>query len=312
MKIFSGFENINIESDSVVTIGTYDGIHLGHKEVLKKLTDEAEKGNYTSVVITFSPHPRLVLYPEQKDLKLVDSEEEKIIKLRNLNIDILIIIPFNKEFAALSYTTFVEEFLIKKLNIKKFILGKDHRLGKQREGDYSALQKLSFKYGFSVDYVSTLKYNDIEISSSKIRKAIINGDIELANFMIGNRFTLKARVVEGQKIGQKIGFPTANLIVETPDKIIPGEGVYAVKVKYKNILYKGMLNIGKNPTVTNDNTIKIEVHIIDFDKNIYGDLMEIFFVKKIRDEKKFDSLDLLKEQLNNDKIAAEKFLSDLN
>jgi len=312
MKIFEGFENIDLITSSVVTIGTYDGIHAGHKKVLKKLTTEAKKEHCVSVVITFSPHPRLVLYPEQKDLKLIDSEEEKIEKFKKLNIDILIIVPFTKEFASLSYISFVEDFLIKKLNIRKFVLGKDHKLGKQREGDFFALQKLALRYGFTVDYVQTLVYNGIEISSSKIRKAIINGDIECANLMIGDLFTLKAHVVEGRKIGQQIGFPTANLSVDDPDKLIPSDGVYAVRVILGNLQYNGMLNIGKNPTVNADNNIKIEVHIFEFNKIIYGNFIEILFVKKIRDEIKFDNLELLRKQLESDKINAEAILKNVS
>ena len=312
MKIFKGFENINFKTNSVVTIGTYDGLHIGHKKVLEKLIIEAKKENFLSIVITFSPHPRLFLYPEQKDLKLIDTEEEKIKKFEKLNIDILIIVPFNKEFANLSYTSFVEDFLVKKLNIKKFIIGKDHRLGKQREGDFFALQKLSKKYDFNVEYIEILDYNGIEISSSKIRKALSNGDIECANFMIGDYFSLQARVVEGLKIGYKIGFPTANLFIENSNKMIPQNGVYAVKVKQGNNLFNGMLNIGINPTVSIDSNIKIEVNIFEFDKIIYGDFIEILFVKKIRNEMKFDNIELLKNQLKKDKINAEVILKQFN
>lgn len=310
MKIFNDFSNIEFTGCSVVTIGTYDGIHAGHKKVLAKLTAEAQKNNCSSIVITFSPHPRLVLYPDQKDLKLIDTEEEKICKLRKLNIDYLIVVPFNKEFANISYISFVEDFLIKKLKIKKFILGKDHRLGKQREGDYLALQKLSFKYGFDVEYVQTLKFNRAEISSSKIRKAIKKGDIENANLMIGDNFSLNALVVEGKKIGKKLGFPTANLFINNSDKILPYNGVYAVKILHNNVLYNGMLNIGKNPSVSNDGNIKIETHIFNFDKNIYGHTLELFFIKRIRDEMTFENLDFLKIQLENDKAEAMRILTN--
>jgi len=310
MIIYNDFNNINLATCSVVTIGTYDGIHLGHKKVLKKLTDEAKKENCSSVVITFSPHPRLVLYPDQKDLKLIDTEEEKYDKFLKLNIDFLIVIPFDKEFAGISYTSFVEDFLIKKLNIKKFILGKDHRLGKQREGDYTALQKLSEKYGFSVDYVQTLECNGVEISSSKIRKAIISGEIEDANAMMGDFYTLKACVVEGRKIGQQMGFPTANLQNEISDKLIPCKGVYAVRVLHEGALYDGMLNIGINPTVSTDNAIKLEVHIFNFNKNIYGDFLEVMFIKRIRDEIKFSNLTQLKSRIEQDKMEAINILKN--
>ncbi len=301
MKILNGFENIVLDQCSVISIGTYDGIHAGHKKVITKLVQDAKEHQCLSVVITFSPHPRLVLYPEQKDLKLIDTEEEKFDKFRKMGIDVLIVIPFSKEFAATSYIHFVEEFLVKKLSIRKFVLGKDHRFGKHREGNLEAMQNLAETYNFTIDYVSTYEFEGIEVSSTKIRKAIVIGDIEKANKMIGDYFSLEAHVIEGRKIGQHIGFPTANLEIENPYKLIPPEGVYAVIVLYDDKKYKGMLNIGKNPTVSNDANLKTEVHILDFSQNIYGDSIRVLFVKRIRNEMKFDNLDMLKQQLSKDK-----------
>jgi riboflavin kinase / FMN adenylyltransferase len=309
MNIFNGFSDINLPPCSAVTIGTYDGIHKGHKLVLSQLVQKARKNKCQSVVITFYPHPRHVLYPEQSDLKLIDTEEEKLAKFKKIGIDNLVIIPFTKEFAATSYITFVEEYLVKKLRIRSFVLGKDHRFGKQREGDAEAMQKLAVEYGFTFDYVETLFYEDQEISSTKIRKALAAGDIETSTEMIGDYFTLAAEVVPGKKIGHTIGFPTANLEVNNKNKIIPAQGVYAVLVKYENAFLKGMLNIGTNPTVSNDATVKIEVNIFDFNADIYGKTLEISFVKRIRDELSFSSLEQLSACLEQDKEEALKILT---
>ena len=308
MRIINDIGPISFERCSVVTIGTYDGIHAGHKSVLDKLVEAAKSNNCQSVVVTFYPHPRFVLYPEQKDLKLIDTEEEKLEKFIEMGIDVLVVIPFSKDFAATPYAEFVENVLVKKLRIKKFILGRDHKFGKQREGNLQALLALGDKYNFSIEYVTTTEYDGQEISSTKIRKAIAAGTVDTAGYMLGSFFSVRAKVISGQKIGQKIGFPTANLLVEHPDKLIPGEGVYAVKVKHNNTLYKGMLNIGKNPTASHDDKLKIEVHIFDFHKNIYNDTIQVYFVKRIRNEMKFNSFDLLQKQLFEDKKTAETLL----
>ncbi len=309
MIVYYNIDAVKLETCSVVTIGTYDGIHAGHKAVLKKLAEMAQKENCKSVVVTFYPHPRLVLYPEQKDLKLIDTEEEKLAKFEEMGIDMLIVIPFNSTFAQIPYAVFVEDILVKKLSIRRFILGRDHRFGKQREGNLEAIQTMGEKYNFAIDFVPTTTYNDMEISSTKIRKAMAAGDVETACHMLGDFFSLKAVVVPGRKIGQKIGFPTANLNVVLPDKLIPAEGVYAVKVKWHNELLKGMLNIGKNPTAGPDGLLKIEVHIFNFNQNIYGHTLQIFFVKRIRNEMKFGSFDMLQKQLFEDKALAEAILA---
>lgn len=309
MVVYYDIEAVKLETCSVVTIGTYDGIHAGHKAVLNKLAEMAQKENCKSVVVTFYPHPRLVLYPEQKDLKLIDTEEEKLAKFEEMGIDILIVIPFNSTFAQIPYAVFVEDFLVKKLSIKRFILGRDHRFGKQREGNLEAIQSMGGRYHFAIDFVPTTTCNDMEISSTKIRKAVMTGDVETASNMLGDFFSLKAVVVPGKKIGQKIGFPTANLSVVHPDKLIPAEGVYAVKVKWHNELFKGMLNIGKNPTAGSDDTLKIEVHIFNFNSNIYGHTLQVFFVKRIRNEMKFSGFDMLQKQLFEDKALAEAILA---
>jgi len=309
MKIFRGFDNVDFSYPSVVTIGTYDGIHKGHIKVLEKLVLEARYLNCKSIVITFFPHPRHVLYPDQKDLKLIDTEEEKHDKFIKLGVDVLIIIPFTKSFSEIPYITFVEDYLVKKLKILKFVLGKDHRFGKNREGNFEEMRKLSELQQFTIDYVPTYEYHGIEVSSTKIRKAIAMGNIALANLMLGNYFSIKAKVVEGRKIGNSIGFPTANLSMNDALKLLPPIGVYAVKVKHGNGFFYGMLNIGKNPTINYNDDLKIEVHILDFNEMIYGATIELFFVERVRDEMKFGSLDLLKTQLKKDKEKIIELLS---
>lgn len=310
MRIINDINNLSLITCSVLTIGTYDGIHAGHKMVLQKLVDEARALQCESVVITFFPHPRHVLFPDQTDLKLIDTEEEKLEKFKKIGIDTLIIIPFTKEFALTSHMSFVEDFLVQKLRIKKFVLGKDHRFGNEREGGMEAMQLLAQKHDFSVDYLETFTFQGRDVSSTKIRKAISAGEVMLANAMLDDYFSVTASVVEGRKIGNTIGFPTANLVVQNKDKLLPCQGVYAVWVDYSDKTYHGMLNIGKNPSVSDDNNTKIEVHILNFDQQIYGETLKLKFVKRLRDEKKFNSLDELKSQLQLDKSLVQSILDN--
>lgn len=310
MKIHLGFEDISTVENSVITIGTYDGVHTGHKKVLCRLVALAKQQGLASVIITFSPHPRIVLGGHSSDIKLLDTEKEKYKEFEKLGIDHVVVIPFTKEFSKLSYKTFVEDYLIKKLKIRVFVFGKDHQFGHKRQGNISSLNELAVKHKFTVEYVNTFEDRGVDVSSTKIREALKRGDIDSANRMLGRQFKISARVTDGYKVGSQLGFPTANLQITDTHKIRPAQGVYAVEVAYKGHLYKGMLNIGSNPTVKSDNNISVEVHILNFDKSIYQETLEVFFIKRIREEIKFENIQALKNQLENDKKIVEALLSE--
>jgi len=308
MRIFKGFDTVNSLKNTIVTIGTYDGVHIGHRAVLNKMQLLGKENTLTDVVLTFSPHPRLVVSKDTHKVKLIDTEEEKYAKLDLLGVSNLVIIPFDTSFAQLSYADFVKKYLVHKLNMKTLVFGKDHRFGHQRQGNMASLQELSNQYGFTIEYVDTFVDGVTEVSSTKIRIALENGHIETANRLLGNPFSLTAKVVHGKKNGHKIGFPTANLCLNNIHKMLPKCGVYAVQVIYKNKFYKGMLNMGFNPTIDDSHTIHSEVHIFDFDYTIYDSLLTVRFISRIRDERKFDSLYELKIQLEKDKDISLKKL----
>ncbi|MDD3876461.1 MAG: bifunctional riboflavin kinase/FAD synthetase [Bacteroidales bacterium] len=309
MKLFRNINEIDLPKCTAVTVGTYDGVHIGHRQVLNKLKETAERNHCQSVVVTFSPHPRIVLNQGKSDLKLIDTEEEKYEKIKQIGIDNLVVIPFNLEFSKLSYKEFVENILLRKLALKHFVFGKDHQLGHNRQGTSEAISELSQKYGFGISYVNTYDIKGIDVSSTKIRNALLSGDVKSANIMLGDYFCLTATVVEGMKVGRNIGFPTANLFVQDTNKILPGQGVYAVKVKYKDNFYQGMMNFGKKPTITSEDNLIPEVHIFDFSSYLYNETMQVFLIEKMRDEIRFENIDMLKQQLSKDK---ENALSILN
>lgn len=303
MKIHSDLNDFNAQNP-VLTVGTFDGVHLGHRKIMARLIDLAKKINGESVIFTFDPHPRKVVSPGESNLRLLTTIEEKIALFEQSGIDHLIIYPFTPEFAQLSYEQFVKEILIEKIHTKYLVVGYDHKFGKNRQGDFVFLQSCAEKFDFRVEKLDVLLINESNISSTKIREAIQKGDFETANTFLDYPFTLHGTVVEGQKLGRIIQFPTANIAASDPDKIIPGYGVYAVKAKIRNKIYHGMLNIGSRPTVNNNADHRsIEVHLLGFNKDIYGETIELQFFRKLREEQKFDSLEALKEQLEKDKTT---------
>jgi len=308
MHILYNFENIDKHKKTAVTIGTYDGVHLGHKMVLNKLVGLSKQEGLISTVITFSPHPRIVLNKGPQEINLIDTEEEKYKKFEKLGVDVLIVVRFDEAFSKLSYKVFVENYLMEKLQISYFVFGKDHRFGHERKGNMQTLNELSDQHGFKIEYVNTYIENGIDISSTQIRKALETGDVAIANRMMGDVFEINAKVVEGHKIGSRIGFPTANLETNTGHKIIPAQGVYAVKVEYENKLFNAMLNIGKRPTFGNSESTSIEVHIFDFNESLYGKNIRVLFIERLRDEKKFSTIEALKLQLKKDKTESQKIL----
>jgi riboflavin kinase/FMN adenylyltransferase len=309
LKVYRNISEFNPDKKVILTVGTFDGIHFGHQEIIETIKGVSKKNEGESVVLTFSPHPRTVLFPEGNNLRLINSLDEKINRFEKAGIDHLIIYPFTKEFSRISALEYVRDFLVKEIKVSTLIIGYDHQFGRNREGNFEYLKELSELYNFEVQEISAQDINDINVSSTKIRKAIESGDISLANKYLGYYFPLKGKVVEGKKLGNTIGFPTANLTIEDDLKIIPKIGAYAIYATIDNKQFKGMLNIGKNPTVDNENNIKIEVHLFDFNKNIYGEILEIKFIKRLRDEFKFNSVEELKQQLAKDKIISQTILN---
>lgn len=311
MKIYRNINDFNVEAP-IVTIGSFDGVHLGHLKIIERLNEIAHARNGESVIFTFAPHPRLILFPEEDNLRLLITLDEKIKLFEKAGIKHLIIYPFTKEFSELNYSDFVQKILVDKLKISTLVVGYDHKFGKNREGSFDLLKQLSEEYNFEVEKLDVLLMDNINVSSTKIRNALQEGNITKANKYLGYSFTLHGTVIEGQKIGRKMEYPTANIQASDPHKIIPGYGVYAVFVKVLDKRFMGMLNIGTRPTVNNNaDNRSIEVHIMDFNGDLYQKEIEIEFIKKIRNEKKFASIDELKMQLGKDRISSIKILDKL-
>jgi riboflavin kinase/FMN adenylyltransferase len=301
VKIHRDLNNFYAQNP-VLTVGTFDGVHLGHRKIIARLHDLAKAINGESVIFTFDPHPRKIVAPAETNLRLLTTLDEKIELFEQSGIDHLIIYPFTPEFAQLSYEQFVEQILVGQIHTKSLVVGYDHKFGKGRQGDFEFLKNCADRLGFQIEKLDVLLMNESSISSTKIRESIQIGDFDAANAFLGYPFTLHGTVVEGQKLGRQIQFPTANIEASDPDKIIPGYGVYAVQAKVQNTTYLGMLNIGSRPTVNhNADHRSIEVHLLDFDFDIYGQHLELIFFRKLREEQKFESLNALKEQLANDK-----------
>ena len=309
MKIFQDLTAINSIPNPVLTIGTFDGVHVGHQKILQQVKKEAEKIGGESVLFTFFPHPRMVLYPESHGLKLLQTQEEKMAKLARVGIENCIVYPFTFDFSRLSAIEFVRDILVNKLQIKKLVIGYDHQFGKNREGNIEFLKEICEVYGFEVIEIPAQDIDAVNVSSTKIRKAILDGDLAKANEYLGERFELTGTVVHGQAIGKTIGFPTANIKVNSELKLIPGNGVYAVAVSLKDSDYIGMLNIGNRPTVNDSTDRTIEVHILDFSGEIYAEEITVKFIDKLRDEKQFKDLQELQNQLKEDeKFIRNKYL----
>jgi riboflavin kinase / FMN adenylyltransferase len=308
MQVHYNLENFTKIPFAVVTSGTFDGVHLGHQKILSRLKDIANTRGGESVIITFFPHPRMVLFNDSQNLKLLNTISEKIQLLEQFGIDHLVIIPFTREFSEIDSNSFIQNILIDKIGAKVLVIGYDHRFGKNREGSFTYLQENASKYGFEVIEIPRHDIENLGISSSKIRQAIQEGNVEQATILLGGYYSLEGKVMKGKQLGRTIGFPTANIYVVEDYKLIPADGVYAVFITYNSQILKGVLNIGKRPTIEGkDRTI--EVHIFDFDKEIYGENLSIQFVKKIRDEQKFDSLDSLKAQIIRDSEVGKLMLN---
>ena len=301
MQIYTN-DDLIIINKPVVTVGTFDGVHLGHQHIFNQLVKSAEQINGEPVVITFWPHPRMIVHQDGTEIMILNTLEEKIEFIKSLGINHFIILQFDEEFSRQTSSTFIKKYLHEKIGIKGLIMGYDHRFGKDRMGNSMELQGCAAKYGFFVKHIDPFCINEEKISSTRIRNALFDGDIETANRMLSRAYSISGNVEGGYRIGRILGFPTANVQPDYNYKLVPKDGVYAVKVLVNGLEYSGMLNIGLRPTVNKGNDNKsIEVHLLGFDGDLYGSKISLFFHKRIRNEMKFKSLEDLKAQLEIDK-----------
>lgn len=308
--IRENLQDYNSTKPSVITIGTFDGVHIGHTKIINQLTTISLKNNLISILLSFFPHPKMVLQNDN-ELKLINTIQEKEGLLNSLNLDYLIIKEFTKEFSRLSALEFVRDILVNKLNAKHIIIGYDHHFGRNRTANIEQLKEFGELYDFKVTEILAQDIDDIAISSTKIRKALINGEIKLANKFLGYNFFFSGDVVHGNNIGKTISFPTANIKVDQPYKLIPKNGVYIVKTIIDNQTTFGMMNIGYNPTF-NGKQKSIEIHFLNFTKNIYHKNLTIEMIMRIRNEIKFNSVEDLKKQLEQDKLSTLNYIKSLN
>lgn len=329
MKIYHNLSEFTKLNNAIVTIGTFDGVHYGHQKIIKQLVAKAKSDHGESVILTFFPHPRLIIDPENQDLKMINTINEKAEILKSLGVDHLIITPFTRDFSNLLPDDYIKNILVNHIGTKHIIIGYDHRFGKDRTGNLADLKAAGNHFGFSVEEIMEQDIHDVAVSSTKIRQAILDGDVSLAADYLGYSFSIFGRVIKGDKIGRTIGFPTANIFVEETYKLIPGDGIYAVTVEMKvgsselrvdalesssfnfqPSTFKGMAYIGQRPTI-NGMTRNIEVNIFDFNQEIYGQDIKMNFLKFLRHDVKFTGLDALKVQLQKDKEDTLNYFSTL-
>jgi riboflavin kinase/FMN adenylyltransferase len=318
MKVYYSTNNIPAFKNAVVTIGTFDGVHAGHRHILDQLKQEAARIGGETVIITFHPHPRKVVASGQPAIKLINTIDEKIELLAKNGIDHLVVVPFTEEFSQQSPEAYIEKFLVEKFHPHTVIIGYDHRFGKNRQGDYKLLEVYSERLKFDLMEIPAHLINHNTVSSTRIREAVSKGDIDTANTLLGYDFFFEGTVVDGNKLGRTLGYPTANLRIENEEKLIPGDGIYAVQVEVRSRkseagnltsdFLKGMMSIGVRPTIGVSDRV-IEVNIFDFNEDIYGATLRVYVKKYLRSEVKFDSLDALKDQLAKDKEDTLKVLS---
>ena len=307
MRVHQSVENYNHKEQlSMLTIGTFDGVHIGHQKIIERLNQIKDKNFERSMILTFYPHPRMVL-DQSNDIKMLTTMEEKIYLLEKFGLDDLIIEPFTKEFSRLSALDFVRNILVNQLHIKKLVIGYDHHFGKNREGNFEQLSEYGELYDFKVEEISAQEIESVSVSSTKIRKAIEVGDMEKANKYLGYNYLLTGEIVTGQGIGRKINFPTVNLHIKEDYKLIPNKGVYIVRANFNDESVFGIMNIGFRPTVGGKGQT-IEIHLLDFNKDLYGSNMQIEVLMRLRDEKKFESIEELSAQIRQDEKSARNWL----
>jgi len=336
MNIYYNIKDVPYDKNTVITVGTFDGVHLGHKEIIQKLTDLATKTKSRSFIVTLDPHPRIVLNEnksntanntdnnsdnsihktsnnQQDEIKLLNDLEDRLKLFEDYGVENVLVINFTKDFAKTSPLSFIEDIIYKNIGFNYFLIGYDHSFGKNREGDINLLLEINDTLNFEIEQVAPLLLDENAISSTKVRKSISNGEIQIANKMLGYDYYIKGFVVEGFKRGRQIGFPTANIEISDKYRLIPMNGVYVVKLEIENYSTKlfGMANIGFRPTFDNDKKLTIEINIFDFNQDIYGNKLKVSFIDYIRNEQKFNSIDEIISQLNKDKIHSLEFVSKL-
>jgi len=314
MTVYNNIEQLPAFKNAIITIGTFDGVHTGHQQIIQLMKQEAAKVKGETVIITFHPHPRMVVASHKPTIQLLDTLEEKILLLQDQGLDNLVIVPFTAEFGNQTAEEYIADFLVKRFHPHTIVIGHDHHFGKGRLGDYALLEQKGLEFKYKVVEIPAHMLEDVTISSTKIRESVLNGDIATASKYLGYPYFFSGKVIEGNKLGRTIGYPTANLHIENEHKLVPGNGVYAVEIKIAHSLknpkpsalhrsLRGMMNIGVRPTV-DGNKKTIEVNIFDFDEDIYGQTLTITLKKYLRSEQKFSGLDTLKDQLAKDKLAA--------
>ncbi|KAA3652906.1 MAG: bifunctional riboflavin kinase/FAD synthetase [Bacteroidetes bacterium] len=308
MKVYHGIDSFVKRNKAVVTTGTFDGVHIGHRKILNRLIEVAQKNDAETVLLTFFPHPRMVLNPDS-DLQLLNTIDEKVKLLEKAGIEHLIIHPFTKKFSRISSLEFVRDILVNQLGTKKLVIGYDHHFGRNREGSFEHLMEFGPLYGFEVEEIPAQEIEDVNVSSTKIRNALLSGDIQTAMHYLGQPYSLTGTVVKGQQLGRELGFPTANLKIDKHYKLIPAHGVYAVYVKFSGQKYHGMMNIGFRPSISDQkDQLTIEVNIFDFNDMIYGQTIQVELMQRIRDEKKFETRELLTQAIRNDQQRVKQIL----
>lgn len=307
METIQGISQFKSSKPTIITIGTFDGVHIGHSKILERLINNAKNLDLQSAVLTFFPHPRMVLQKDA-DIKLLNTLEEKKQILEEIGLDYLIVHPFTTAFSRLSALEFVRDILVNQLKVKKIIIGYDHRFGRNRNANINDLIGYGNTFDFEVEQIPVQEIDEVSVSSTKIRKALLEGTIDVANSYLGYEFMLSGTIKKGKGLGKGIGFPTANLAIQEAYKLIPDNGVYVIKSSFDNKAVYGMMNIGFNPTVAGTEK-SIEIHFFDFNQDLYGKEVQVRLLKKIRDEHKFESIDHLREQLEKDKITSLRLIS---
>lgn len=292
----------------ILTTGTFDGVHIGHQKIISRLREIANRKAGETVMLTFHPHPRMVLFPDDHGLKLLSTLDEKAKLLEKAGIDHLIVYPFTEEFSRMTSVEYVRDLLVNQIGVDTVVVGYDHHFGRNREGDFEQLKEFAQTYDFDVEEIPPQDIDRVNVSSTKIRNALEKGDVQKARKFLGHAYTLSGEVVKGEGLGKKLGFPTANISVEETYKLIPAKGVYAVKAQLEGESYSGMLNIGNRPTVSTDSNTSIEVHLFELEKEIYGEEITLSLIDRIREEVEFDSIEELVQQLKKDKEISKSLL----
>jgi riboflavin kinase/FMN adenylyltransferase len=307
MEVITDLNSFTKPENAIVTQGTFDGVHIGHAQILGNIVALSKKQGGKSVLVTFHPHPRHFLYKAENNIRLLSTFDEKVEYLKKLGLDYLVVLPFDEQLAKMSAISFIRDILVEKIGVKTMVVGYDHRFGRNREGSFEDLKEYSIMFGFEVIEIAAQDISEAIVSSTKIRQSLLDGDVKTAALFLGRNYSLKGIVIHGRKMGKDLGYPTANIKVSDEDKLIPANGVYAVKVIHNNSIYGGMLNIGNNPSISGA-VWSIEVHIFNFSNSIYGEELTVEFVSRMRNEEKFDTLDDLIAQLKVDEISSKEIL----